>query len=161
MQLFFFTLDLRWKKKNSRGNTQNWQHCVWLLDKIGVALWGWEISQLIVWNIKTISSAETRGAFMLFNNVPSRIRRVLSHRLGTAIAPFWFSMEHCWIVITSFWLSSDDLFMSMKWGRYLGWVRCRWPPFLTRLLRWGHCRRRRRSHRGGLGGLLGSGCWWR
>ena len=29
------------------------------------------------------------------------------HRLCTATAPFWFSTEHHWIVITPFWLSTD------------------------------------------------------
>ena len=30
-------------------------------------------------------------------------------RLCTAIPPFWFSMEHHWIVIAPFWLSNDDI----------------------------------------------------
>ena len=30
------------------------------------------------------------------------------HRLGSAIAPFWFSTEHLWVMIAPFWLSTDD-----------------------------------------------------
>ena len=26
-----------------------------------------------------------------------------------AIAPFWFSMEHCWIALMPFWLSTDNI----------------------------------------------------
>ena len=29
--------------------------------------------------------------------------------MSTAIAPFWFSMEHLWIVIAPLWLSTDDM----------------------------------------------------
>ena len=36
------------------------------------------------------------------------------HRLCTAIAPFWFSTpEYRWIVITPFWLSLDDISVSL------------------------------------------------
>ena len=31
------------------------------------------------------------------------------HKICTTIALFWFSTEHCWIVITSFWLSIDTI----------------------------------------------------
>ena len=31
------------------------------------------------------------------------------HRLCTAIAPFWFSMDYLWILIVPFWLSTDDI----------------------------------------------------
>ena len=31
--------------------------------------------------------------------------------------PFWFSMEHCWIVTMPFWLSTDDtMFANQKMG---------------------------------------------
>ena len=30
------------------------------------------------------------------------------------IAPFWFSMEHLWIMIAPFWLSTDDILLSMS-----------------------------------------------
>ena len=33
------------------------------------------------------------------------------HRHCTAIAPFWFSTEHLWIVIATFLLSTDSKFM--------------------------------------------------
>ena len=36
-----------------------------------------------------------------------RKKETCRHRLCTAIVPFWFSTEHCLIVITSFWLSTD------------------------------------------------------
>ena len=29
--------------------------------------------------------------------------------LNTAIAPFWFSMEHLWTLIAPFWLSTDNM----------------------------------------------------
>ena len=34
------------------------------------------------------------------------------HRLCTAIAPFWFSMVHCWIMIMPFCLSTDRIWHS-------------------------------------------------
>ena len=36
------------------------------------------------------------------------------HRLCTEKAPFWFSMEHCWIVIMPFWLSTDDIHVTLN-----------------------------------------------
>ena len=36
-----------------------------------------------------------------------------------AIVPFWFSMEHLWVVIVPFWLSTDDI---MKLGHESKWV---------------------------------------
>ena len=30
------------------------------------------------------------------------------------IAPFWFSMEHLWIMIAPFWLSTDDILLSLS-----------------------------------------------
>ena len=33
--------------------------------------------------------------------------------LCTVIAPFWFSMEHLWMVITPFWISTDDMIFLM------------------------------------------------
>ena len=35
------------------------------------------------------------------------------HRHCTAIAPFWFSTEHLWIMIAPFWLSPDDIYSSV------------------------------------------------
>ena len=28
---------------------------------------------------------------------------------SSAMAPFWFSMEHCWTALTPFWLTADDI----------------------------------------------------
>ena len=36
------------------------------------------------------------------------------HRLCTAIAPFWFSTEHLWILMVPFWLSTDDFSNGIK-----------------------------------------------
>ena len=33
------------------------------------------------------------------------------HRLCTVIVPFWFSTEHCWILIAPFWLSTDKFLL--------------------------------------------------
>ena len=50
-----------------------------------------------------------RRALSLFKDVPLRTRRVLSP-LCPAIAPFWFSTEHLWIlIIAPLWLSTDDI----------------------------------------------------
>ena len=38
------------------------------------------------------------------------------HRLCTAIATFWFSMEHLWAAITPFWLSTDDIFFTLLYS---------------------------------------------
>ena len=35
-----------------------------------------------------------------------------SYTKSTAIAPFWFSMEHCWIALAPFWHSADSLLPS-------------------------------------------------
>ena len=42
--------------------------------------------------------------------------------LASAIAPFWFSTEHIWIVIAPFWLSTDGFissFWRIPWSRWL------------------------------------------
>ena len=36
------------------------------------------------------------------------------HRNGTAIAPFWFSMEHLSTLIAPFWLSHDDSMLQIE-----------------------------------------------
>ena len=53
-----------------------------------------------------------RRTLSLFKDVPFRTRRALSpYRLCTAIAPFWFSMEHLWIMIVPFWVSTEHLWI--------------------------------------------------
>ena len=50
-----------------------------------------------------------RGALTLFKDVFHwEPEGHYCQSVCTAIAPFWFSMEHCWIVIMPFWLSTDD-----------------------------------------------------
>ena len=46
-----------------------------------------------------------------------------NHRLCTAIAPFWFSMKHLWILVVPFWLLTDDMFTfeSIECGLILVW----------------------------------------
>ena len=58
-----------------------------------------------------------RRALSIFKDVLLRTRRGLllykaygsAHRLCTAIAPFWFSKEHLWIVIATFLLSTNEM----------------------------------------------------
>ena len=83
------------------------------------------------------------------------------HKLCTALAPFWFSTEHLWMMIMPFWLSTDDIHPSKKSNadfdglnffypvflfiklRYL-WKAClfafRLMPYLLGLFYWGACR---------------------
>ena len=57
------------------------------------------------------------------------------HWLCTAIAPFWFSMEHLWAAIMPFWLSTDD--MALK--RHSTLVMLTW--LCVCLCAWDMCRR--------------------
>ena len=45
------------------------------------------------------------------------------HRLCTAIAPFWFSMEYLWTSLMPFWLSTDDI--SWSWPQPVKALNCR------------------------------------
>ena len=48
-----------------------------------------------------------RKVLSLFKDVPWAPEGCCRHRHCTAIAPFWFSTEHLWILIAPFWLSTD------------------------------------------------------
>ena len=51
--------------------------------------------------------------------------------LCTAIAPFWFSKEHHWVLIMPFWLSAYDIHHIVRWepeGRYCSTKMFRWEP---------------------------------
>ena len=52
---------------------------------------------------------------------PSTCRRGNCHRLCLAIMTVWFSMEHHWIMIMSFWLSTDNMSMSNKRVIWIFW----------------------------------------
>ena len=57
-----------------------------------------------------------RRALFQIKDVLLRTRRALllyTFFFFTAIAPFWFSTEHLWSVITLFWLSTDDIQICM------------------------------------------------
>ena len=53
-----------------------------------------------------LSVESQKGTRLLCKDVPLRTRRV---RLHTTIVPFWFSMEHLWILIAPFWFSMEHL----------------------------------------------------
>ena len=75
-----------------------------------------------------ILSVEIKRALLLFKDIPLRTRRALSlfkdillkpegryhHRHCTVTVPFWFSIEHPWILIAPFWLSKFDNILSNK-----------------------------------------------
>ena len=50
-----------------------------------------------------------RRALPLLNDVLLRTRRALWLYKVYGKAPFWFSMEHHWLMITPFWLSTADI----------------------------------------------------
>ena len=56
----------------------------------------------------------TRMALMLFNYVLLRTEGCSRCRLCTAIVPFWYSMEHCYILIMPFWLSTDEVYSHLR-----------------------------------------------
>ena len=45
------------------------------------------------------------------------------------IVPFWFSMEHLWIVIASFWLSADGMSCNLKWMYIFDLILLDFKPF--------------------------------
>ena len=47
------------------------------------------------------------------------IQRCCHHSNCTAIAPFRISMEHLWISIAPFWLSTDDMITTWKCALYI------------------------------------------
>ena len=54
------------------------------------------------------------------------------------IEPFWFSMEHLWIVIVPFWLSTDDIkyYYFNNWIKPIQWGSTPWwgtTPHLSRM----------------------------
>ena len=46
---------------------------------------------------------------MLFKDVPLKPEGRYCCIKSKPIAPFWFSLEHCWTALTAFWFSVDDL----------------------------------------------------
>ena len=68
-----------------------------------------------------------RRALKMSKDVPFRTRDVQRYEpegrhccaKSMAIAPFWFSTEHLWTVLTSFWLAADDIHLALHWSRVM------------------------------------------
>ena len=56
---------------------------------------------------------ELEGRYHYSKMFPWEPEGCCCHSLYTALPPFWFSLEHCGIVVRPFWLSTDDLFMEV------------------------------------------------
>ena len=58
---------------------------------------------------RTYHQLSARRVLVLFNDVPLRTRWVilLFCTYSMVIVPFWFSKEHCWTSLTTFWLSAN------------------------------------------------------
>ena len=88
------------------------------------------------------SQLRARRALSLFTNVPLRSRRALWLGLCTAIAPFWFSTEHLWILIVLLWLSTEDMpgkisafcVIKLTFKIRLNLIVCLYVPFLLQSL---------------------------
>ena len=55
------------------------------------------------------------------------------HRHCTTIAPFWFSMEHLWILIMPFWLSTDNIEIFFNFSEScigLRWCHCMYFSYM-------------------------------
>ena len=55
-----------------------------------------------------------RRSLLQFKDVPWEPEGRYCHRLCTAIAAFWFSTEHLWILLAPFWLSTDDNYRLLR-----------------------------------------------
>ena len=88
-----FLLELYWEQVWTPG-TWLWKHWYQHMEK---------------WINTAYHHLRIRKAVKLLNDVLLRTRRVLSlYKVYGVIAPFCFSMEHCWIAIMPFWFSAED-----------------------------------------------------
>ena len=75
--------------------------------------------KILVVNLQSLyHQLKARSVLSLFSDVLLRTRRALLLYKSMVIVPFWFWMEHCWIVLTPFWLSADDMEIYRKQARW-------------------------------------------
>ena len=77
---------------------------VLVLDFISTSFWPYQAKYIVSW--------EPEGRYQYSKIFRWEPEGRYGCTMSMAAAPFWFSMEHLWIVIAPFWLSTDNIWYS-------------------------------------------------